>query len=291
MSEIALLLKSLKETHTRPLVGYRPGDALTHVLLNQLADHALKVFLPDHIDQQRQRATAPYNVLLLSQPHEQDLESHVEKLATTVPEPYRRWMPDVHAYGPTLMDLRRPSKRKWNAVVASTFLEHEENAMGALIFLHDRLEDNGCLMLVGHVPGSGVAEAIEQDAVNLENAFRALQRYARQDLSRRHAASQLEEFGFKQYIKSRAMNEWLERFKNDPDAKRVVNDALRQDAFQSPRAVARRIKERALWPKEWAPKLIEAGFHMHTPLAFEVGRKGHAVILLPAYKGICPDEV
>lgn len=290
MSEIALLLKSLKETHTRPLIRYSRQDPLTRVLLDQLADHVLKVFLHDNLDPRRQRATAPYNVLILSQPHEQGLEGHVEKLARTVAEPYRRWMPHVHAYGPTLMDLRRPAERKWNAVIASTFLEHEEDAMRALISLHDRLDDNGCLMLVGHVPGNGVAEAMEQDAINLENAFRTLQRFAGNELSRRNAASQLGEFGFKQHVKGGPLNEWLERFKNDPAARRVVDDALRQGAFQSPRAVARRIKERAFGPGEWAPKLMEAGFHLHRPLAFEVGPKGHAVILLPAYKGRCPDQ-
>lgn len=291
MSEMSKQLKTLRDYHTTPYIGYRRGHALTHHILNVLLDHALNAYVPKNFDAEKQRPRGTYKVLLLSQPDEPGLIEPVEHLRMNVNEPYRRWVPQVHVDAPELTDLNRPSESKWHAVVSSTRLEHENDAKRGLIALHERLEQNGCLLLVSHMPNGAVAPAMERDATNLKLAFQTLEDYAQRRISRKAAANRLREFDFHKYCRVKTLQSWLDQFKDDPEARRVVTHALRNDAFASPLIVAARLRSKTKTHEQWSALLDDVGFHVHPPYAFEVGHEGHRVCIHAAYKGTCPQEL
>ncbi|MBI2445505.1 hypothetical protein HYV43_03905 [Candidatus Micrarchaeota archaeon] len=291
MSEMTLKLKSLRNYHTQPLIDYRRGNPLTHHLLNVLLDHVLNGYVPQHLDPATQKCGGTYRILLLSQPHEPELHKTTQNLPSFVANPYRRWVPKVEVEAPELLNLQAKAEEKWHAVVASTRLEHESDAMRSLIGLHERLEDNGCLMVVTHMPEGSVPATLERDGTNLRLSFEALQDFAKNRLSRRNTAERLRQFDFHHYAGVKALSEWLEEFKTDPAARHIVADALRHGAFSNPMAVARDIRARSRTPYQWASMLEDAGFHVHPPAAFEVGSEAHPVFFVAAYKGRCPSEL
>jgi len=291
LSEIAEQLKTLRDFHTRPIIEYRRGDALTHHVLDVLSDHVLNGYVPRNLDPSTQRTQGRYKVLVLSQPSEPGLEKHVKNLRTFVPGPFRRWVPEVDVDAPELLNLQGKPDKKWHSVIASTLMEHQPDGMKGLMALHKRLEDDGCLLVVMHKPGGTYPAGMERDAAFLRQSFIVLQDFAQKKVSGRDAVSRLREFDFHGYAGIPRVQEWLEKFMKDPEARRVVRNALKEDAFAAAGIVAHRLRSNAKKPLQWMHLLEEAGFHVHPGYEFEAGAQRHPVIVVSAYKGRCPADL